>query len=224
MKLTTCVSVLLVLVAIASSVQSSQYFVTRYFSDSKCSSSVLSKTLDATINNNCFQLDTDYRMCDSSNNVLTCLDGNCTACTLLQESCEIESDGNSNSMSTSCETEFNTVTDPDLALNGGGWTYSFNDSLCNTIDSAVYYNPVCISYEGGSGIYYCDEGDFHYTDCEGSSDCSGSCKTYTYDDMCAPQESGGYRTSFCTDKTSNSNLITFSGLLVASMFVLSFLF
>jgi len=224
MKKFTCVALLLVLIAITSSVQSVQFFVTRYYTDASCSSSVLSKTLDSTLVNNCFQLDVDFRMCDSSNRVLTCTDGNCTSCTLLRDECGGESDGVSNSMKTTCESVLATESDDDLTLNGGGWTYSFNDSTCDQIDSAVYYNPKCISYEGGSGIYYCEQGEFHYTDCVGSSDCSGSCKTYSYHDKCSAQNTGGYRTSFCGNKTSNSNLITFSGVLIASMFLFSFLF
>jgi len=218
-------SALIVLLAIAS-VHSSQYFVTRVYSGTTCGSSVLSKTLDSTLNGNCFQVgDSDFRSCDISNTVFTCTDGNCTNCTPVRGDCEADADGDSLSMTTSCETALLTETDSDLQLNGGGWTYSFNDSTCDQIDSAVYYNPECITYEGGSGIYYCEEGVFHYTDCVGSSSCSGSCKTYSYGgDKCAEQPTGGYRTAFCGNKTSGSSMIGYSALLVISMFVVSLLF
>lgn len=225
MKSLLIVSSLVVLLAITS-VNSSQYFVTRYYSDAQCGSSVLSKTLDSTGVGNCFQVGDDFRQCDTNNAILTCTDGNCTSCTPMRSSCEAEVDGNSNSMKTSCETILATSTDDDLDVNGGGWTYSYNDSTCNQIDSAVYYNPLCIQYEGGSGIYYCDNDVFLYTDCVGSSTCSGNCKTYNYgSDRCSKQDNGNsFRTSFCGNKKNGSSLVSISSLLVISMFIFYFLF
>jgi hypothetical protein len=224
MKTLFAVSLLLVLVAV-SSVQSTQYFVTRYYSDSQCGSSVLSKTVDTTELGNCFQVGEDFRQCTPSNQVLTCVDANCTLCTVLASVCEVEVDGNSNSMKSSCETSFTTSADDDLEVNGGGWYYAYNDSTCTQIDSAVYYNPECIQYEGGSGIYYCEDNVFQYTDCVGSSSCSGSCKTYRYaNDQCSKQDNGVFRTAFCGNKSNSSSMIGISSMLVAAMFILSFLF
>jgi len=159
--------------------------------------------------------------------VLECNDGNCTDCSPQINECAPEDVGGAASLKVTCETTFASKDDIDLEKNGGGWTYSMNDSTCNQIDVAVYYNPRCLQYEGGSGMYYCKEGVFFYSDCVGSSDCSSNCRTFSYaDDKCSLHDMG-YRTAFCSTKSNgnrngNSSLLLIFAILPFFLFKLFF--